>query len=347
MSESQKDPLTYRQAGVDIDAADALLQAIKPIAQSTSRPGVLGELGGFGGCFKLPMDRYQEPVLVASTDGVGTKLKLAFELKQHGTVGIDLVAMCANDLIVQGAEPLFFLDYLATGHLDTHVATAVIEGIADGCRQAGMALIGGETAEMPGFYQASDYDLAGFAVGVVERAAIIDGSAVTTDDVLVGLASSGPHANGYSLIRKILETNQVPLHTAFGNSTLGDVLLTPTRIYSAPVLRLIQTVPVHGLAHITGGGFLGNLPRVLPRGISAVIDADAWERPEIFDWLQDTGSIGDFEMYRTFNCGVGMVLILPEAEVDVAIACLKQAGETAVVIGRTCPQAGEERVRLR
>lgn len=347
MSESRRPPLSYADAGVDIDAGDALVEAIKPIAARTARPGALGSIGGFGGCFQIAMGRYQEPVLVAGTDGVGTKIKLAGELGRYDTIGIDLVAMCANDIIVQGAEPLFFLDYYATGKLDTAVATRIIEGIAEGCRLAGMALIGGETAEMPGVYAAGDYDLAGFAVGIVERAKLLDGSAVTSGDVLVGLASSGIHANGYSLVRKIVQDQKTPLRTPFAGSSLGDVLLAPTRIYVKPVLQAIETVSVHALAHITGGGLVGNLPRILPEGVCALIDSRAWHRPEIFDWLQRQGNVSDREMYRTFNCGIGMVLVISAAEADAALALLQQQGETPLVIGHTAKQNRDERVIIR
>ncbi len=325
--------LTYRDAGVDIEAGNALVEAIKPIAERTKRPGMLAGLGGFGALFEIPAGRYREPVLVSSTDGVGTKLKLAVELKRHDTIGIDLVAMCANDIVVQGAEPLFFLDYFATGSLDTATAAAVIAGIGQGCQQAGAALIGGETAEMPGMYGAGDYDLAGFCVGVVEKFRLIDGSAVKPNDTLIGLASSGPHANGYSLIRRILTSRKASLDQPFDVRTLGEVLLTPTRIYVKPLLALIQSVPIHAIAHITGGGLPGNLPRVLPKGVRAVIDSRAWTRPAIFDWLQAEGNVEEFEMYRTFNCGIGMVLALDAADAEMALKMLQQAGETAAIIG--------------
>ncbi len=347
MSKFHRTPLTYRDAGVDIEAGDALVQAIRPIAAATARPGVLGELGAFGGCFQVPTDRYRDPVLVASADGVGTKLKLAIELNRHDTVGIDLVAMCANDIVVHGAEPLFFLDYFATGHLDATVARAVIEGIGTGCRLAGMALIGGETAEMPGMYANADYDLAGFAVGVVERSKIIDGSAVTADDVVVGIAASGPHANGYSLIRKTLETCKASLDQPFDGGTLGEVLLTPTRIYARPLLRVAQTLSIHAAAHITGGGLVGNLPRVLPNGVCAVIDASTWPRPMIFDWLQQNGNIEDDEMYRTFNCGIGMVLVVNAGDEQSVVRSLQESGERAFVIGHTAPQANDTRVVIK
>lgn len=346
MSKSRRSSLSYRDAGVDIDAGDALVQAIKPIASKTARPGLLGELGGFGGCFELPTDRYHQPVLVAGTDGVGTKLKLAIELNRHDSIGIDLVAMCANDIVVQGAEPLFFLDYFATGQLDTKVATTIIRGIGEGCQQAGMALLGGETAEMPGLYAKADYDLAGFAVGVVERTKLINGSAVTANDVLVGIASNGPHANGYSLIRKIIATRKVSLREPFGKRTLGEVLLTPTRIYVRPMLALMQTVSIHAAAHITGGGLIGNLPRVLPADVQAVVDTTAWTRPPIFDWLQENGDIDDDEMYRTFNCGIGMVMFVSKEDQTATLDQLRELGETAFLIGHTAQQSGNDRLVL-
>ena len=325
--------LTYRDAGVDIEAGDALVEAIKPLAERTRRPGVLAGIGGFGALFEIPPGRYREPVLVSSTDGVGTKLKLAIELNRHDTIGIDLVAMCVNDIVVQGAEPLFFLDYFATGKLDNTVARAVIAGIAEGCRRAGAALVGGETAEMPGMYAAGDYDLAGFAVGVVEKTMIIDGSRVGPNDTIIGVASSGPHSNGYSLIRRILKARKARLDQAFDGQTLGEVLLAPTRIYVKPLLAVMQAVPVHAMAHITGGGLPGNVPRVMPRGMRAVLDARAWKRPAIFDWLQQGGNIEEFEMYRTFNCGIGMVLALPAQHAEAALKILHTAGETASIIG--------------
>ncbi len=346
MSKSRRNSLKYRDAGVDIDAGDELVQAIKPIAKKTARPGLLGELGGFGGCFELPTDRYHQPVLVAGTDGVGTKLKLAIELDRHDSIGIDLVAMCANDVVVQGAEPLFFLDYFATGQLDTKVATKIMEGIGEGCQQAGMALLGGETAEMPGLYAKADYDLAGFAVGVVERTKLIDGSAVTANDVLVGISSSGPHANGYSLIRKIMATCEVSLQEPFGNVTLGELLLIPTRIYVRPLLALMHKVPIHAAAHITGGGLIENLPRVLPADIQAVVDTNTWTRPPIFEWLKENGNVEDDEMYRTFNCGIGMVLFISDKHETATLAQLRELGETAFVIGHTEKKRGHDRLVL-
>ncbi len=325
--------LSYRDAGVDIDAGDALVEAIKPVAARTRRPGVLSGLGGFGAMFELPVDRYRQPVLVSGTDGVGTKLKLAMEMDKHDTIGIDLVAMCVNDLIVQGAEPLFFLDYYATGKLSVANASAVVQGIGDGCVQAGCALIGGETAEMPGMYHGEDYDLAGFCVGVVEKASIIDGSKVKAGDAIIGIASSGPHSNGYSLVRKIIDVSGAKLSDPFGNSSLGETLLTPTRIYIKPLLDLLTKVDVHAMAHITGGGLLENIPRVLPEGCMAALDRHTWQRPAIFDWLQEQGNVKDDEMHRTFNCGIGMTVIIAAADVDATLTCLRQHGETAWQIG--------------
>ena len=325
--------LSYRDAGVDIDAGEALVEAIKPYAARTKRPGVLGGLGGFGALFELPLDRYKQPVLVSGTDGVGTKLKLAIEMQRHDTIGIDLVAMCVNDLVVQGAEPLFFLDYYATGKLQVAIAAAVIKGIAAGCEQAGCALVGGETAEMPGLYHAGDYDLAGFAVGVVEKSRIIDGSKVAPGDILLGIASSGPHSNGYSLIRKIVDVSGSDLGQEFHGSTLGDTLLAPTRIYIKPLLQLFAQLDVHALAHITGGGLLDNIPRVLPEGTAAVLQSTAWPRPPIFDWLQQHGGVADAEMYRTFNCGIGMVVIVAATDAEHAMNSLSTAGETVWRIG--------------
>lgn len=338
---ARPDGLSYRDAGVDIDAGNALVERIKPVAQRTRRPGVLAGLGGFGALFELPLDRYREPVLVAGTDGVGTKLKLALAQGSYRGVGIDLVAMCVNDLIVQGAEPLFFLDYYATGRLEVEVAAQVVEGIGDGCEQAGAALIGGETAEMPGMYGAGDFDLAGFCVGVVEKSRIIDGSAVRPGDALIGLASSGPHSNGYSLIRRVIERSGADLNAPFEGGTLGETLLAPTRIYVKPVLDLLGHVDVHALAHITGGGLTENLPRVLPADTWAQIDTSSWQRPAVFDWLQREGGIAADELLRTFNCGVGMVICVAEAEREAALARLTAMGETAWTLGRI--EAGEGR----
>ena len=330
---AQAPGLSYRDAGVDIDAGNRLVERIKPHARRTLRPGVLGGLGGFGALFELPLDRYRQPVLVSGTDGVGTKLKLALELNRHATIGIDLVAMCVNDVLVVGAEPLFFLDYYATGHLDVEVAATVIQGIAEGCVQAGAALVGGETAEMPGMYQDGDYDLAGFCVGVVEKAKIIDPSQVHVGDVLLGLASSGPHSNGYSLIRKILAVSDARLDQPLNATTLGDALLAPTRIYVKPILQLLEQVEVHAIAHITGGGLTENLPRVLPTGTKARIDPTGWQRPTIFQWLQQHGNVADAEMWRTFNCGVGLVVCVRPEAADSALALLRDAGETVWQLG--------------
>lgn len=337
-------PLTYRDAGVDIDRGDALVEAIKPIAAATHRAGVLAGIGGFGALFQIPAGTYRNPVLVAGTDGVGTKLKLAIELDRHDTIGIDLVAMCANDVVVQGAEPLFFLDYFATGRLDNAVATQVIAGIGEGCRRAGAALIGGETAEMPGMYAAGDYDLAGFCVGAVERDRIIDGTRVRPGDTVIGLASSGPHSNGYSLIRKVLAQANATLDQPFDGRTLGDTLLAPTRIYVKPLLALMREVTLHACAHITGGGIPGNLPRVLPRGARARIDAAAWPRAAVFNFIQKSGGIADDEMYRTFNCGLGMLLVLAAEDAPRALDILARAGETAFQVGRIEDSTGDPEI---
>ncbi|MGQ0509546.1 MAG: phosphoribosylformylglycinamidine cyclo-ligase [Betaproteobacteria bacterium] len=323
--------LSYRDAGVDIDAGDALVDAIRPFAKRTMRPEVLAGIGGFGALCGIPK-KYREPVLVSGTDGVGTKLKLAFALGRHDTVGIDLVAMSVNDVLVQGAEPLFFLDYFACGKLEPGVAAEVIKGIARGCEQAGCALIGGETAEMPGMYPAGEYDLAGFCVGVVERDAIISGKTIAPGDTVLGLASSGAHSNGYSLVRRILEQAKPPA---------GIDLLTPTRIYVKPLLALMQSLPVKGLAHITGGGITGNVPRVLPPGTRAVIERKAWPRTELFDWLQRSGGVAEDEMHRVFNCGIGMAVVVAEADAARAMRELEAAGETAWRIGRIERHDGE------
>ncbi len=333
-----KTPIRYRDAGVDIDAGNRLVDLIKPIAERTSRPGVLGNLGGFGALFQIPTDRYREPVLVSGTDGVGTKLKLAWQMGRHDTIGIDLVAMCANDILVAGAEPLFFLDYFATGKLDPQTARDVIAGIGRGCELAGCALVGGETAEMPGFYAPGEYDLAGFCVGVVERSEILDGSRVRPGDRLIGIASSGPHANGYSLIRKLLEVSGADLHRPFHDTTLGEALLAPTRIYVRPVLRLLAKMRVHALAHITGGGLLENLPRVLPAGLKMELHAERWPRPPIFRWIQETAHLPDDEMYRTFNCGIGMVVVVSKCDAQRALRHLHEAGEQAWEIGAVAPR---------
>jgi len=327
-------PLSYRDAGVDIDAGSSLIEQIKPLVKKTFRPGVMTGLGGFGALFELPVDRYKQPVLVSGTDGVGTKLKLALEMNKHDTIGIDLVAMCVNDIVVTGAEPLYFLDYYATGRLQLDTATQVIAGIAKGCELSGCALTGGETAEMPGMYDDSDYDLAGFAVGIVEKEQIIQADAVKSGDILLGLASSGPHSNGYSLIRKILQRAGDDVNTAFGDSTLGEALLAPTHLYVKPLLALIQEVRPHALAHITGGGLTENLPRVLPDYTAAVIDQKTWQRPAIFDWIQSNGQVEAQEMLRTFNCGIGMVVCVDAKDKDKAIAVLEREGESVAVIGQ-------------
>ncbi|MGQ0594952.1 MAG: phosphoribosylformylglycinamidine cyclo-ligase [Gammaproteobacteria bacterium] len=328
-----KPPRSYQDAGVDIERGNALVERIKPLAQGTVRAGVMGGVGGFGALFSLAGLGYRDPLLVSSTDGVGTKLKLAVTLDVHDTIGIDLVAMCANDVVVQGAEPLFFLDYFATGRLDVEVAARVIAGIAAGCKQAGAALVGGETAEMPDLYAAGDYDLAGFCVGVVEAGAVIDGRGVRAGDALIGVAASGPHANGYSLIRKLIEHREADLAQPLDGGTLAEALLLPTRIYVQPILDLVGQIPVRALAHITGGGLYENLPRVMPPNTRAVIDARAWPRPPVFDWIQGQGAIAWREMHRTFNCGVGMVAVVAEPDAAQAIALLSRAGETAWQIG--------------
>jgi phosphoribosylformylglycinamidine cyclo-ligase len=331
---NQSTSLSYRDAGVDIDAGNALIERIKPIVKKTFRPGVLTGLGGFGALFELPLDRYKEPVLVSGTDGVGTKLKLALELQKHDTIGIDLVAMCANDIVVAGAEPLFFLDYYATGHLDVDVATDVVSGIAAGCELAGAALTGGETAEMPGMYGEGDYDLAGFCVGIAEKSQLIQPERVSPGDVLLGLASSGPHSNGYSLVRKILQVSGADLSQPLGDTSLGEALLAPTRIYVKPLLALMESIEIHALAHITGGGLLENLPRVLPTGCKAVVDSDSWQLPAVFQWLQQQGGVANSELLRTFNCGVGMVVCVAEADAEQALQTLNEAGESAWRLGR-------------
>lgn len=331
-------PLTYRDAGVDIEAGESLVERIKPLVQKTQRPECLGNIGGFGGLFELPIDRYRRPVLVSGTDGVGTKLKLAVMLDRHDTIGIDLVAMCVNDVLVLGAEPLYFLDYFATGRLSPEHAQSVIAGIASGCETAGAALIGGETAEMPGMYSPGDYDLAGFCVGVVEKDQIIDGSHIRAGDQVLGLASSGLHSNGYSLARAVLERSSATLDQPIGETTLGEALLAPTRIYVRPILALLKAVPIHGIAHITGGGLTGNIPRILPDNCDCRIDATAWPRPEIFQWLQSEGSIDDTEMLRTFNCGIGLVIIVSSDTAAQAHEMLKASGETVYRLGEV--QAG-------
>ncbi len=328
--------LSYKDAGVDIDAGDALVQRIKSVAKATSRAEVVGGLGGFGALCRIPQG-YKSPLLVSGTDGVGTKLKLALQLNQHDTIGIDLVAMCVNDLLVCGAEPLFFLDYYATGKLDVDTATTVITGIGEGCHQSGCALIGGETAEMPGMYQDEDYDLAGFCVGVVEESEVITGKNVVEGDVLIGLASSGAHSNGYSLIRKVIEVSGVDVaNEQLDGKPLKDVLMAPTKIYVKAIQALqknLGNANLHAMAHITGGGLTENLPRVLPENLSAQINTSSWQIPAVFQWLQQQGNIATTEMYRTFNCGVGYVIVLPKEKAEQALALLQQAGETAWVLG--------------
>ena len=336
--------LSYRDSGVDIDAGNQLVERIKPAVAKTHRPGVLAGLGGFGALFELPLDQYQQPVLVSGTDGVGTKLKLAVEAGLHDSIGIDLVAMCVNDIVVAGAEPLFFLDYYATGKLDIDVAADVIKGIARGCELAGAALVGGETAEMPGMYASGDYDLAGFSVGIVEKSRIIDGSAVGAGDVLIGLASSGPHSNGYSLIRKILEVSNSKLDDQLEEKSLAEWLLAPTHIYVKPLLSLFANTPVHALAHITGGGLTENLPRVLPQNTRAVINTNSWQRSPIFDWLQRNGNVAPEEMLRTFNCGIGMVVCVAETDAESALAHFAAQGETASIIGQIESVGGDPEV---
>jgi len=330
--------LTYRDAGVDIDAGDHLVENIKPFAKRTMRPGVLAGIGGFGALFRVPRS-YKDPVLVSGTDGVGTKLKLAFELKRHDTVGIDLVAMSVNDILTLGAEPLFFLDYYACGKLDVKSATQVVKGIAAGCEQAGCALIGGETAEMPGMYPAGEYDLAGFAVGVVEKSKIIDGRSIKPGDVILGLASNGAHSNGYSLIRKIIKTRHVNLSAKLGGRPLKDLILAPTRIYVKPVLALARKMPLKGLAHITGGGLIENIPRVLSSRLCAKIDRNTWPMPPLFNWLQQQGKVADSEMHRVFNCGIGMIIVLDARHASKAQAVLARAGERAWRIGEVARRA--------
>ncbi|MEN8720696.1 MAG: phosphoribosylformylglycinamidine cyclo-ligase [Oceanococcaceae bacterium] len=337
--------LSYRDAGVDIDEGNRLVDDIKPLIKTTLRPEVLGGLGGFGGLFAVPTG-YREPILVSGTDGIGTKLRLGIDTARYTGLGIDLVAMCVNDVLVCGAEPLFFLDYYATGKLDRSVARQVIAGIADGCRQAGCALIGGETAEMPGMYAPSDFDAAGFCVGIVERDQMITGDAVTPGDVVLGLASSGPHSNGFSLIRRVLHVSKTPPSAAFGNSgqSFADVLLAPTRIYVKSILDLLKTQPVHALCHITGGGLPENLPRVLPDNCAAHIDRSTWSRPAVFSWLQQAGGIADEDMWRTFNCGIGMVLVVPADAAAAATTQLEAAGETVYTIGEI--RAGARAVHI-
>jgi len=333
--------LSYRDAGVDIDAGNALVDEIKAVTRKTNRPEVLSELGGFGAMCEIPSG-YKQPVLVSATDGVGTKLKLAMEMGKHDTIGIDLVAMCVNDLIVCGAEPLFFLDYYATGGLNVASAVQVVTGIGTGCELAGCALIGGETAEMPGMYSGEDYDLAGFSVGVVEKSKIIDQSKVAIGDNLIGLRSSGPHSNGYSLIRKIIEVSGAKLDQPFGESTLGETLLEPTKIYVKTIAALAESVDIHALAHITGGGITENLPRVLPQAAQAQIRADAWSRPEIFNWLQEKGGVADSEMLRTFNCGIGMILCVSAEQTQQALEVLNNDSDEAFLLGSVASRESDE-----
>jgi phosphoribosylformylglycinamidine cyclo-ligase len=338
---SDKTSISYRDAGVDIEAGDALVEQIKPFAKRTMRPEVLGGIGGFGSLFAVPK-KFNEPILVSGTDGVGTKLKLAFELNKHDTVGIDLVAMSVNDILVQGAEPLFFLDYFACGKLEVGVAAQVIKGIAEGCEQSGCALVGGETAEMPGMYPAGEYDLAGFAVGCVDKANLINGTTIAAGDVVLGLASSGAHSNGYSLIRKLIEKSGIDFESDFHGRKFKDVVMAPTRIYVKSLLKLIETMPVKGMAHITGGGITENIPRVLPEGLTAEIQASGWELPPLFQWLQAQGNIVPSEMYKTFNCGIGMAIIMAKEDAAAAKALLEAAGETVFEIGHIRIQnAGE------
>ena len=335
-------PLTYKDAGVDIDAGNSLVERIKPLVARTSRKEVLAGLGGFGGLFAIPPGRYEEPVLVSGTDGVGTKLKLAQKLRRHDTIGIDLVAMCANDILVLGAEPLFFLDYFGCGRLDVDTAADVVAGIANGCEQAGAALIGGETAEMPDMYPDGEYDLAGFCVGAVDRKDLIDGSTIEAGDVIIGIASSGLHSNGFSLIRRVLDIDDRSL---IDGTPVAELLLEPTKIYVRPVLALINEVTVKGLAHITGGGISENLPRTLPDGLHARVDTNSWQQAAVFDWLADTGRIAIDEMRRTFNCGVGMTVVLGKDDADRAVKVLTQAGETAWLMGEVVAGGGQVEFR--
>lgn len=338
---SSQTHLSYQAAGVDIDAGNRLVNNIKPLAKRTMRPEVLAGIGGFGALFEISR-KYRNPVLVSATDGVGTKLKLAFQLEKHDSIGIDLVAMSVNDILVQGAEPLFFLDYFACGKLDIATATAVVSGIAEGCGQAGCALIGGETAEMPGMYPKNEYDLAGFAVGVVEKDAIITGKTIQENDAVIGLASSGAHSNGYSLIRKIIETSQCDLMTELDGKKLSDVIMTPTRIYVKSLLNLLKKLPVKGIAHITGGGLIENLPRILPNNVTAILQKNTWDIPPLFHWLQQQGKVADCEMYRVFNCGIGMVLVVAPEHATETISLLQTYGETAWEIGAIKSRSANE-----
>jgi phosphoribosylformylglycinamidine cyclo-ligase len=330
---TERAPVTYRDAGVDIDAGEELVERIKPGVKRSMRREVLGGIGGFGALVEVPLDRYRQPVLVSGTDGVGTKLRLAIDTGRHDTVGIDLVAMCVNDVVVQGAEPLFFLDYFATGKLAVDIGVRVIAGIVEGCVQAGCALVGGETAEMPGMYHGEDYDLAGFCVGIVEKDAIIDGSRTGAGDIVLGLPSSGPHSNGFSMIRKILQVTGADIEAPVEGVALVDRLMTPTCIYVKPLLTLIRALPVHGLAHITGGGLVDNIPRVIPDGLEVVLERSSWRREPVFEWLQAQGRVADQEMYRVFNCGIGMTVQVAANDAAKAIAILRDAGQEALVIG--------------
>jgi phosphoribosylformylglycinamidine cyclo-ligase len=330
---TERAPVTYRDAGVDMDAGEALVERIKPGVRRSMRREVLGGIGGFGALVEVPLDRYRKPVLVSGTDGVGTKLRLAIDTGRHDTVGIDLVAMCVNDVVVQGAEPLFFLDYFATGKLVVDIGARVIAGIVDGCVQAGCALVGGETAEMPGMYHGDDYDLAGFCVGIVEKDAIIDGSRTAAGDIVLGLPSSGPHSNGFSMIRKILQVSGADLETDLDGVALGERLMAPTRIYVKPLLELVGALPVHGLSHITGGGLVDNIPRVIPNGLEVILERGTWRREPVFEWLQDAGRVADQEMYRVFNCGIGMTIQVAAKDADRAVSILREAGQEALVIG--------------
>jgi phosphoribosylformylglycinamidine cyclo-ligase len=330
---TERAPVTYRDAGVDMDAGEELVERIKPGVRRSMRREVLGGIGGFGALVEVPLDRYRKPVLVSGTDGVGTKLRLAIDTGRHDTVGIDLVAMCVNDVVVQGAEPLFFLDYFATGKLVVDIGARVSAGIVDGCVQAGCALVGGETAEMPGMYHGDDYDLAGFCVGIVEKDAIIDGSRTAAGDIVLGLPSSGPHSNGFSMIRKILQVSGADLETDLDGVALGDRLMAPTRIYVKALLKLVSALPVHGLSHITGGGLVDNIPRVIPDGLEVILERRAWRREPVFEWLQQAGRVADQEMYRVFNCGIGMTIQVAAQDADRAASILREAGQEAVVIG--------------
>lgn len=338
--------LSYKDAGVDIDAGNKLVDLIKPAIRSTHRPEVMSSIGGFGGLFALQQDKYQQPILVSGTDGVGTKLRLAQQLKKHDTIGIDLVAMCVNDVIVQGAEPLFFLDYFATGKLSVMEAKVVIEGITEGCRQSGAALIGGETAEMPGMYDDGEYDLAGFCVGVVERSKLIDGGKINDGDVIIGLPSSGIHSNGFSLVNKIIETTKTSMDEKIGDKTLGELLLQPTIIYTSIILALLEKFDIHGLCHITGGGLVENVPRVIPDGLLAQIDTGSWKRSTVFEWLQKMGQVDETEMLRVFNCGMGMLIVLPKEQAGKAIKQCQDNQYQAVEIGVIKKSSSDKKIKL-